>query len=229
MKIRTILFGSTGMIGQGVLLECLENTAVESVLVINRQTCGVIHPKLKEIIHKDLFDLSGLTVEMTGYNTCFFCIGVSSAGLSENDYQKTTYDLTLNVAKIVSDLNREMTFCYISGAGTDSSEKGKIMWARVKGKTENTLLSLPFKKAYMFRPGFIQPMNGIKSKTKLYNTMYAIFKPLYFVLKYFDSIVTNTSIFGKAMIYTVLTGSEKPILENKDINKIVREYDKLSQ
>jgi len=217
------------MIGQGVLLECLENTAVESVLVINRQTCGVIHPKLKEIIHKDLFDLSGLTVEMTGYNTCFFCIGVSSAGLSENDYQKTTYDLTLNVAKIVSDLNREMTFCYISGAGTDSSEKGKIMWARVKGKTENTLLSLPFKKAYMFRPGFIQPMNGIKSKTKLYNTMYAIFKPLYFVLKYFDSIVTNTSIFGKAMIYTVLTGSEKPILENKDINKIVREYDKLSQ
>lgn len=229
MKIRTILFGSTGMIGQGVLLECLENAAVESVLVINRQTCGVIHPKLKEIIHKDLFDLSGLTVEMTGYNTCFFCIGVSSAGLSENDYQKTTYDLTLNVAKTVSDLNKEMTFCYISGAGTDSSEKGKIMWARVKGKTENTLLSLPFKKAYMFRPGFIQPMNGIKSKTKLYNTMYAVFKPLYFVLKYFDSIVTNTSIFGKAMIYTVLTGSEKPILENKDINKIVREYDKLSQ
>jgi hypothetical protein len=229
MKIRTILFGSTGMIGQGVLLECLENTSVESVLVINRQTCGVIHPKLKEIIHTDLFDLSGLTVEMTGYNTCFFCLGVSSAGLSENDYQKITYDLTLSVAKAVSDLNKEMTFCYISGAGTDSSEKGKIMWARVKGKTENTLLTLPFKKAYMFRPGFIQPMNGIKSKTKLYNTMYLVFKPVYFVLKYFDSIVTNTQIFGKAMIYTVLTGSEKSILENKDINKIVRENDKLPQ
>jgi hypothetical protein len=223
MKIKTILFGSTGMIGQGVLLECLKDENVDSVLVINRQSCNITNPKLKEIIHKDLFELSGLIPEMTGYNACFFCLGVSSAGLKEKEYHKITYDLTFYVAKTLVELNKEMTFCYISGAGTDSSEKGKTMWARVKGKTENALLSLPFKKAYMFRPGFIQPMNGIKSKTKLYNTLYAIFSPLYFVLKHFDNIVTNTETFGKAMILTTLRGYEKSILENKDINKIVRE------
>lgn len=227
MKIRTILFGSTGMIGQGVLQECLKDENVESILVINRQSCNITHPKLKEIIHKDLFDLSGLTTEMTGYNACFFCLGISSAGLKENQYTKITYDLTLNVAKTVSALNKEMTFCYISGAGTDSSEQGKTMWARVKGKTENALLSLPFKKAYMFRPGFIQPMNGIRSKTKLYNKLYAVFSPLYFMLKHFDSFVTNTETFGKAMILTTLKGYEKNILENKDINKIVRENQEL--
>ena len=223
MKIKAILFGSTGMIGQGVLRECLENESVETVLVINRQATGISHLKLKEIIRTDLFDLSGLANELTGYNTCFFCIGISSAGLKENEYYKITYDLTMNAAKTLLNLNKEMTFCYISGAGTDSSEKGRVMWARVKGKTENALLSLPFKKAYMFRPGFIQPMKGIKSKTGLYNTMYAIFSPLYFALKHFDSFVTNTETFGKAMILTALRGYEKNILENKDINKIVRE------
>ena len=227
MKIKTILFGSTGMIGQGVLQECLEDENVESILVINRQSCNITHPKLKEIIHNDLFNLSGLATDMTGYNACFFCLGVSSAGMKEDEYTKITYDLTVNVAKILSGLNKEMTFCYISGAGTDSSEKGKTMWARVKGKTENALLSLPFKKAYMFRPGFIQPMNGIKSKTKLYNTLYAIFSPLYFILKHMDSVVTNTEIFGKSMIYTILMDYDNPILENKDINKVVRDYDKL--
>jgi hypothetical protein len=208
------------MIGQGVLRECLENENVESILVINRQTCGISNPKLKEIIHKDLFDLSELTNEMTGYNACFFCLGVSSAGLNENEYHRITYDLTLNVARTLSELNKEMVFCYISGAGTDSSEKGRIMWARVKGKTENALLLLPFKKAYMFRPGFIQPMKGIRSKTRLYNALYAVFSPLYFVLKHFDSFVTNTEIFSKAMINTVLNGYGKNILENNDINKL---------
>ena len=229
MKIKTILFGSTGMIGQGVLRECLINANVESVLVINRQTCGIIHPKLKEIIHTNLFDLTGWNSEMTGYNSCFFCLGVSSAGLKENEYRKITYDLTLNVAKSLVELNKEMTFCYISGTGTDSSEKGQIMWARVKGKTENDLLSLPFKRAYMFRPGFIQPMNGVKSKTKLYNTIYSIFKPLYFILKHSDNMVTNTETFGKAMIFTALNGYEKNVLENKDINKIVRENEALKR
>ena len=224
MKIKAIIFGSTGMLGQAVLLECIQNTEVESILVINRQASNISsHPKLKEIIRKDFFDLSGLTNELTGYNTCFFCLGVSSAGMKENEYHKITYDLTLYIAKTLLAINKEMTFCYISGAGTDSSEKGKIMWARVKGKTENALLSLPFKKAYMFRPAFIQPMKGIRSRTKSYNVLYSVFKPFYFILKHFDGIVTNTEVFGKAMILTVLNGYDKNVLENKDINKIVRE------
>ena len=227
MKIKAILFGSTGMLGQAVLFECIENTEVESILAINRQAYNISHPKLKEIIRKDLFDLSGLTDEMTGYNTCFFCLGVSSAGMKEDEYHKITYDLTLNVATTLLAINKEMTFCYISGAGTDSSEKGRIMWAKVKGKTENALLSAPFKKAYMFRPGFIQPMKGIRSRTKTYNVLYSIFKPFYFILKHFDSIVTNTEVFGKAMILTVLNGYEKNILENSDINRIVRDNKEL--
>ena len=222
MKINAILFGSTGMIGKGVLFECLENDLVESVLVINRQAGEISHPKLKEIIHSDLFDLTGLAPEMTGYNTCFFCLGVSSAGLPENEYRKITYDLTLNAASTLLELNKDMTFCYISGAGTDSTEKGKTMWARVKGQTENKLLSMPFKKVYMFRPAFIQPMTGIRSKTRLYNVLYAVFKPFYFILKHLDSIVTNTQTVGKAMILCALHGFEKNILETKDINEIVK-------
>jgi uncharacterized protein YbjT (DUF2867 family) len=220
MKINAILFGSTGMIGKGVLLECLENELVESVLIINRQSVEISHPKLREVIHSDFFDLTNLAGEMTGYNTCFFCLGVSSAGIAENEYHKITYDLTLNAASTLLKLNKEMTFCYISGAGTDSTEKGITMWARVKGKTENALLSMPFGQAYMFRPAFIQPLNGIKSKTRLYNAMYTVFSPLYFILKHFDSIVTNTETVGKAMIYTVFNGYDKNILENKDINII---------
>jgi uncharacterized protein YbjT (DUF2867 family) len=227
MKIKAILLGSTGMLGQAVLLECIENSEVESILIINRHACKISHPKINEIIRKDLFDLSGITNELTGYNTCFFCLGVSSADLKENEYYKITYDLTLNVANILLALNKEMTFCYISGAGTDSSEKGRIMWARVKGKTENALLALPFKKAYMFRPAFIQPLKGIRSRTKAYNVLYAIFKPFYFILKHFDSIVTNTEVFGKAMILTVLNGYDKNVLENRDINKIVRDNEEL--
>lgn len=229
MKIKTILFGSTGMIGQGVLLECLENANVESILVINRQSCAIIHPKLKEIIHRNLFDLSSFTIEMTGYNSCFFCLGISALRLSEKDYHRTTFELTVSVAETLSGINKDMIFCYISGAGTDSSGNGKMMWARVKGKTENALLSMPFKKAYMFRPGFIQPMKGIKSKTKSYNVLYSIFKPFYFILKHFDSFVINTQIVGKAMILTSLIGFEKNILENKDINKIVRENEELQR
>ncbi len=223
MKIKTILFGSTGMLGQAVLLECIKNKEVESILAINRQSCNVSHAKLKEIIRKDLFDLSGLTAEMTGYNTCLFCLGISSAGMKEKDYYKITHDLTLNAASTLLEFNKDLTFCYISGAGTDSSEKGKTMWARVKGKTENDLLAMPFKKAYMFRPAFIQPMKGIRSRTKLYNMIYAIFKPFYFILKHFDGFVTNTETFGKAMILAVLNGYETKILKNRDINKIVRE------
>jgi len=223
MKIKVILFGSTGMLGQAVLRECLENKEVEYILAINRKSFSISHPKLKEIVQKDLFDLSGLTAEMTGYNTCLFCLGISSAGMKEADYHKITYDLTLKTAKTLLEINKDMTFCYISGTGTDSSEKGKMMWARVKGKTENDLLAMPFKKAYMFRPAFIQPMKGIRSRTKSYNMIYAIFKPFYFILKHYEGFVTNTETFGKAMILTVLNGYEKNILESRDINKIVKD------
>jgi uncharacterized protein YbjT (DUF2867 family) len=224
MKIKAILFGATGMIGQAVLQECLENIEVESVLAISRQTCNINHPKLKEIIHQDFFDLAPLSNEISGYNTCFYCLGISSAGLSEKEYYHITYDLTVYVAQVLSALNKDISFCYISAGGADSSEKGRVMWARVKGKTENALLAMPFKKAYMFRPFYIQPMKGIRSRTKLYNILYAVFKPFYFILKHFESSVITTETLGKAMIYAVATESEKSIIESRDINKIGKQY-----
>ena len=222
MNLKVILFGSTGMIGQGVLNECLNDPLVKSVLVINRQTCGVVHSKLKEIIHVNLFDLAPISNELTGYNTCFYCVGVSSAGMKEEEYYTMTYELTTLVAIVLLDQNKEMTFCYISGAGTDSSEKGNIMWARVKGKTENKLLKMPFKNAYMYRPGYIQPMKGVKSKTGLYNAMYTILKPFYFILKHIENLVTSSETLGKAMIIVASKGFENNILESTDINEIVK-------
>ena len=218
--MKTIIFGSTGMVGKGVLLECLDNNLVESILVINRQSCTITHPKLKEIIHSDMFDLSAIEQELKGYDTCFYCLGVSAAGLTEQTYHKMTYDLTIQTAELFLKLNTNFTFCYISGQGSDSTEKGNIMWARVKGKTENKLISMPFAQAYIFRPGFIQPMRGIKSKTKLYNALYAIFSPLYFILKHFDTFVTNTDTLGKAFVNVAIKGYDKKILESKDINII---------
>jgi uncharacterized protein YbjT (DUF2867 family) len=220
LKIKAIIIGSTGMIGQGVLRECLSNSDVESVLVINRQSLNFTHPKIKEIIHNDFFNLTPLSGELTGYDACFFCLGVTSAGLSEKDYHRITYELTIHVAETLLKVNNNLTFCYISGAGTDSTEKGRIMWARVKGRTENALLAMPFKKAYMFRPGYIQPLKGIKSKTRLYNMAYSVLKPFYFGLKHFKGMVTNTETLGKAMIKAVTYGYDKNILESRDINKI---------
>jgi len=220
MTIKAIITGSTGMIGKGVLLECLESPHVESVLVINRQSVGMKHQKLKEIINTDFYDLSAIKEHLAGYNTCFFCLGVSAAGLSEEEYYRITYDLTLNFAQTILGLNPELTFCYVSGAGTDSREKSRMMWARVKGKTENALLALPFKAAYMLRPAFIQPMKGIRSKTGIYNIFYSILKPLYPILKSFTKIVTNTEKLGKAMINIVIMNYDKKILENADINSI---------
>ena len=208
------------MVGKGVLLECIDSPDVESILVINRSPVDVVHPKIKEIIHRDFFDWSGIRDQLIGYNTSFFCMGVSSAGMKEADYRRMTYDLTLGFAKVVLFLNPTMTFCYVSGAGTDSSEKGRMMWARVKGKTENDLLSLGFKAAYMFRPGYIHPMRGIKSKTRLYNTFYTFLKPLYGLLKRMPKYVTNNVTIGKAMIAVGLKGYSKGILESIDINKI---------
>lgn len=222
MNLKIILFGSTGMLGQGVLKECLKDPSVESVLVVNRQTCGVSDPKLKEIIHFNFFDLAPLSKKLTGYNACLFCLGVSSAGMKESEYYSMTYTLTIHVADVLLGLNPGMAFCYISGAGTDSSEKGNSMWARVKGQTENELLRMPFQGAYMFRPGYIHPMGGEKSKTKLYNVLMPVFKPLYFILKHFESIATNTETLGKAMILAASKGYDKHILESRDINAMVK-------
>ena len=214
MKIKAIITGATGMVGEGVLHECLKHSDVESVLVINRKPCRVKHEKLKEIIHQDFFDLSPIENELDGYNACYFCAGVSSVGKKEEEYKHITYDLTINFAKTLLVLNPNMTFCYISGSGTDSTEKGKLMWARVKGKTENDLLKSGFKDAYMFRPGFIKPTKGLKNAYKAYK----LFTPFYPVFrKLFPNYVGTLEETGLAMINVTLFGSEKKILECKDI------------
>ena len=219
MSIKAIITGTTGMVGKGVLLECLEHPDVESILVINRSSISLDHIKLKEIIHKDFLDLNEIKEDLAGYNACFFCSGVSSVGLSKEDYEKLTYDLTLHFAETVKDQNPELKFCYVSGQGTNANSR--THWAQVKGKTENDLLHFGFKDAYMFRPGYIQPMKGIKSRTPLYNSMYVIFKPLYPVFKLLTpgSVTTSVNI-GKAMINVVSKGSQKKVLENRDINEL---------
>jgi len=213
-----ILTGATGMIGKGVLLECLDHQEIDKVLVIGRNSIDMKHPKLKELIHEDFTDYIGVKDQLKGYDACFFCLGISAAGLKEEQYRKITYDYTISLAKTLKDLNPEMTFNYVSGQGTDSSETGRMMWARVKGKTENDLLHLGFKQAFMFRPGAIIPLRGIKSKTKSYQFMYDYFMWLLKGIKAIspDSIVNTTQI-GLAMINTVLKGYHKSILTPKDI------------
>lgn len=220
-KIKTIIFGATGMVGQGVLQECLRSDHVASVLLVSRSALGLKHPKVKEILHHDFFDFSAIESQLKGYNACFFCLGVSSAGMKEETYAQLTYSLTTAAAKVLLINNRDMTFIYVSGTGTDSTEKGRTMWARVKGKTENALLAMPFKQSYMFRPGYIQPLDGIRSKTRLYNIMYTIFKPLYPVFKsLFPNRLTTTQKVGLAMIQAVRCGYPKNILESADINAL---------
>lgn len=214
-QIRAIVTGATGMVGEGVLQECLQHKQVEAVLVIGRKPCGVTHPKLTEIIHADFFDLSTVADQLSGYNACFFCLGVSSVGMKEPEYYKLTYTLTMHVAKTLSSLNPDMTFCYISGASTDSTEKGKIMWARVKGKTENDLAKLPFKQEYNFRPGIMKPAKGAKNVLKLYKYlgwMYPLFRAL--------GMATTIAELGLAMINSVIYGYKTPILEVKDIKEL---------
>ena len=202
------------MVGEGVLHECLQHPDVESVLVINRKPCGVKHEKLKEIIHKDFLDIFAIESELSGYNACYFCMGISSIGKKEEEYTRITYDLTMNFAKTLATLNPEMKFCYVSGVGTDSTEKGRSMWARVKGKTENDLLKLPFKAAYMLRPGYIQPTKGLKNTYK----MYKILSPFYPIIKALFSKYANTlKESGLAMINVTMHGSDKKALECKDI------------
>ncbi len=214
MKIRAIVTGATGMVGEGVLSECLRNDAVEHVLVINRKPCGVAHPKLKEIIHSDFYDLSAIRDQLKGYNACYFCLGVSSVGMEEDEYKKLTYDLTMHVAETLAGLNPEMVFCYVSGSATDSTEKGSVMWARVKGKTENDLMKLPFRKVYAFRPGFMKADEGAKNTLKYYKYLawtYPVLRRL------FPSFVSTLREVGQAMIKATTKGYGKNILEVKDI------------
>jgi uncharacterized protein YbjT (DUF2867 family) len=219
--MKLILFGATGMVGQGVLRECLRDPEVERVLAVGRAATGVQHEKLHELVHADLYDYSAVAGELAGYDACLFCLGVSAAGMKEADYQRITYDLTLAAATTLVKLNPAMTFIYVSGAGTDSTEKGRTMWARVKGKTENALLALPFKAKYMFRPGFIQPQHGIVSKTRLYRVIYAIVGPLYPILKaLFPKLMTTSEKVGRAMVEVAKHGASKPILESVDINAV---------
>ena len=222
MKIKAIILGATGMVGEGVLHECLRHPEVESILVINRRSFGAEHKKLTEIIHPDFFDLAPIETSLSGYNACYFCMGVSAMGMKESEYRRVTYDLTMNFARTLLKLNPEMTFCYVSGTGADSSESGRSMWARVKGKTENDLMKLPFKAAFMFRPGYIQPTKGLKNTY----TMYKVLSPLYPVWKtFFPKYVCTLEQLGLAMINTVITPPEKQILENVDISRLSKTED----
>ena len=221
--MKVILFGATGMVGQGVLRECLLDPGVESVLAIGRGATGQHHEKLQEIVQRDLYDLSPVEARLSGYDACFFCLGVSAAGMSEQDYRRVTYDLTISTAETLARLNPTMTFIYVSGAGTDSTEHGRMMWARVKGQTENALLRMPFKAACMFRPAYIQPLHGIRTKTAWYRAFYAVMAPLYPLWKLLlPDYVTTTECLGRAMIEVARRGAPKRVLASRDINDICR-------
>lgn len=218
--MKVILFGATGMVGAGVLNECLRDDRVKSVLAVVRSPMRVKHKKLHELIRKDFFDYSDAKETFRGADACFFCLGVTAVGKTEDEYHRLTYVITLAAARTMVDVNPGMTFCYVSGQGTDSSEKGRVMWARVKGKTENALLALPLK-AYMFRPGYIQPLGGITSKTRVYRAFYTVMAPLYPLLKRLTpNLITTNETVGRAMIAVALSGYDSSVLEVRDINKV---------
>ncbi|QHS58572.1 NAD-dependent epimerase/dehydratase family protein [Chitinophaga agri] len=220
MKIRAIITGATGMVGEGVLLKCLESADVESVLVINRKPCGVTHPKLKEIIHKDFMNVEPIRSQLSNYNACYFCLGVSSVGMDKDTYYQMTYTLTMHVARVLSELNTDMTFCYVSGGGTDSTEKGRQHWARVKGKTENDLMQLPFKAVYAFRPGFIKKVKGQKNVHPFYryiNWVFPVGRLIY------APAFCKMEELARAMMQVTLRGYEKNVLEGRDIIEMGKE------
>ncbi len=218
--MQVLLFGGTGMIGQGVLRECLRDPGVERVLAVGRRALGERHPRLEEIVLPDVADLSAVESELTGLDACFFCLGMSSAGMSEERYTRVTYDLTLAVAGRLARLNPAMTFVYVSGMGTDDTERGRTMWARVKGRTENALLKLPFKAAYMFRPAFILPRHGIRSRTPLYRALYVVATPFFALLRRVaPRYVTTTEQVGRALIAIARDGFPRPIVEAADLTR----------
>ena len=219
--MNVLLFGATGMVGDGVLHECLADPRVTSVLAIGRSPLSISHPKLRQKQRTDFFSYADLTSDLATIDACFFCLGVSSVGMTEADYYRQTFDLTLAAARALAAARPGATFCYVSGEGTDSSERGRSMWARVKGKTENALLELPLK-AYMFRPGFIRLRRGTRSKTRWYRVMYAVLNPIYPLLRRIvPSHVTTAENVGRAMIEVAANGYQKRVLENLDINAVV--------
>jgi len=219
MKLKVIITGATGMVGEGVMHACLLDADIAEVLVINRQPGGVQHPKLKEIIHTDFLNFTNLNIDFTAYQSCFFCLGVSSMGISTEEYYRLTYELTLHVAQAMANQNSEIIFCYVSGAGTDTSEKGLLSWARVKGKTENDLRKLSFKKTYMFRPGFLSPTPGLKN-TKAYYKYFSWLEPGLNI--FFSAYMSTLQELGLAMINAVKKGYPKPVLEVKDIKMLAK-------
>jgi uncharacterized protein YbjT (DUF2867 family) len=218
-KLKVIITGSTGMVGEGVLLECLEHPAIEQVLMVNRKPYPANHPKLRECIVPDFLDPNAFSSQLTGYDACFYCAGVSSAGMSESDYSRITYDTTIRFAQKLASLNPQMTFIYVSGALTDSSEKGRVMWARVKGKTENALAACGFSKVYNFRPGFMKPTPGQRNIKWYYKIIGGLYPPL---RAFLPNQVSTMQEVGLAMINSALKGYPKQILEIKDINSLAK-------
>ena len=218
--MNVLVFGATGMVGQGVLRECLLDPDVQLTETIGRTATGMPHPRLREIVHTDLWQYEAMQADLTGFDACFFCLGVSAQGMDESEYKRVTYGITIAAADILCRLNPKMTFIYVSGAGTDSSEKGKVMWARIKGKTENAILKMPFAAAYMFRPGLIEPLDGIQSKIKMYRVFYKLAKPLLPLLRsVFPTRVLTTKQMGQAMLNVARHGYPNKILESKDIHR----------
>ena len=217
MKLKVIITGATGMVGEGVLQECINSPKVEKILLINRKPSGYTHPKIEELLHSNFSDISSVSEKVKGYDACFFCLGVSSVGMKEEQYTKVTYDLTLGFAKTLAEQNPDMTFCYISGAGTDSTEKGSQMWARVKGKTENDLIKLPFKAVYNFRPAFMKPTKGAKNIKGFYKFIDAVY-PVFRAIN--SNYFLTLEEVGKAMINSSSQGYFKNTIEVKDIKKL---------
>lgn len=219
--MKVLIFGATGMVGQGVLRECLRDPDVELVVTVGRTCTGIHDPKLREIVHRNLLDYAGMEASFEGFDACFFCLGVASSGMNEADYERVTYSFPLAAAELLSRLNPAMVFIYVSGSGTDSSEKGWSMWARVKGRAENALLRLPLN-AYMFRPGFIEPLDGIQSKTPMYRRFYKVAKPILPMLRRaLPSQILTTREIGQAMLIVAKRGYAKRVMETKDIRAVV--------
>lgn len=220
MGHKVIVTGATGMVGKGVLLECIDSKLIDKILVVGRNPNTVKDDKVEEVLVEDFFHLESIEENIKGYDACFFCLGTTSFGLPEAEYSRITFDITTHFAQFYLKQNPGSIFSYVSGAGTDGSKKSRIMWVRVKGNTENALLDMGFKKAYMFRPGYIHPMRGIQSKTAWIRVLYALFSPIYLLLKHIPGAATSTENVGKAMIQTINSDYPNSFLGNKEINKV---------